>query len=205
MLAGILISLLIPLMLANKLTKLAHDRWANLLQFGDVVIDATVGNGNDTLALAKMVSATGWVHGFDLQAVALEQTRSLLSSHANVTLYHASHAEMLSHVPSQLHGRIQLIAFNLGYLPHGDHAQTTQVESTIIALQASAELLAPGGWISVLGYRGHPGGESECTAVRELFDAWNWPFEVQESGAVLRPGPAWFLVQKPAERTGFGV
>jgi predicted methyltransferase len=181
---------------APKLTVLAHDRWAKLLYPGAVAIDATVGNGHDTLSLLNLVGPTGWVHGFDTQAVALERTRALVANHANVSLHHASHAEMLSHVPPDHVGKVQLVVFNLGYLPHGDYRQTTQPASTRAALLASAELLAPGGWISVLAYRGHPGGESERHAVQELVSEWGWENEVQDSGSPTRPGPTWFLVRK---------
>ena len=181
---------------APKLTVLAHDRWAKLLTPGAVAIDATVGNGHDTRALLNLVGPTGWVHGFDTQAVALERTRTLVVNHPNVSLHHASHAEMQPHIPPQHVGKVQLVVFNLGYLPHGDHTHTTQPASTRTALQASAELLTPGGWISVLAYRGHPGGEAERSTVQELVSSWDWEVEVQDSGSVVRPGPTWFLVQK---------
>jgi predicted methyltransferase len=181
---------------APKLTVLAHERWAKLLHPGAVAIDATVGNGHDTLALLNLVGHSGWVHGFDTQAVALESTRRLVGDHANVSLHHASHAEMLAHITPEHVGKVQLVVFNLGYLPHGDHTQTTQPASTRAALQASAELLAPGGWISVLAYRGHPGGEAERSAVQEVVSSWGWDAEVQDSGNPARPGPTWFLVRK---------
>ena len=181
-----------------KLTTVAHQRWAKLLQPGAVAIDATVGNGHDALRLLNLVGPTGWVHGFDTQALALDRTRLLLASHANFSLHHASHADMLSHIPPEHVGQVQLVVFNLGYLPQGDREATTQPASTRAALQVSAELSAPGGWLSVLAYRRHPGGDEERRAVEEVVSSWSWYAEVQDSGSPTRPGPTWFLVRVPS-------
>ncbi len=58
---------------------------------GDTVVDATAGNGNDTLYLANLVGATGRVYSFDIQAQAIENTAALLAKHDNVTLIHDGH------------------------------------------------------------------------------------------------------------------
>ena len=38
---------------------------------GDIVVDATLGNGHDTLFLAKLVGESGRVYGFDVQEHAI--------------------------------------------------------------------------------------------------------------------------------------
>ena len=43
---------------------------------GDYVVDATIGNGYDTLFLAKLVKESGHVFGFDIQEQALINTKS---------------------------------------------------------------------------------------------------------------------------------
>lgn len=48
---------------------------------GDTVVDATVGNGKDTLFLAKLVGIQGTVYGFDIQRIALEKAKSYLTEH----------------------------------------------------------------------------------------------------------------------------
>lgn len=57
--------------------------WKHVLRKGDVVIDATCGNGHDTLALLRMVAdetgGGGCVYAMDIQKVALESTSVLLS------------------------------------------------------------------------------------------------------------------------------
>lgn len=55
--------------------------WKKIVQKGDIVIDATCGNGHDTLALVKMVAdklGKGRVYGMDIQQSAIDSTSSLL-------------------------------------------------------------------------------------------------------------------------------
>lgn len=57
--------------------------WEKVIQKGDMVIDATCGNGNDTLAMLKMVmddsdDCDGYVYAMDIQRDAIESTSSLL-------------------------------------------------------------------------------------------------------------------------------
>ena len=45
------------------------------LKEGDVAVDFTMGNGNDTLFLSKAVGENGRVYAFDIQMEALDSTR----------------------------------------------------------------------------------------------------------------------------------
>jgi tRNA A58 N-methylase Trm61 len=131
-------------------------------------VDATVGNGHDTLFLAETVGASGRVFGFDIQAEALQAARRRLEAanlEGRVTLFAESHHRMADCLPAEVHGRIKAVMFNLGYLPHGDHAIITRPETTVPALDAAARLLAPGGMMSAVLYTGHPGGPEESEAV----------------------------------------
>ena len=97
---------------------LARDALLRAVQPGDTVVDATMGNGHDTLFLAEQVGPEGRVYAFDIQESAVESTRSLLEEHAmsgRVTLLCRSHAEMAETVPSGLAAAV----FNLGWLPGG--------------------------------------------------------------------------------------
>ena len=59
---------------------LANDVHRALIQPGDTVVDATLGNGGDTCSLASLVGENGCVIGFDIQAEAVEKTRMKLAS-----------------------------------------------------------------------------------------------------------------------------
>jgi predicted methyltransferase len=138
---------------------------------GDAVIDATAGNGVDTLFLAQTVGSKGVVFAFDVQEAALERTRLRLADAqrtdqlAPVTLVRAGHERMSELVPSELHGRIRAVMFNLGYLPGADESVVTMPETTVAAMGAAFHLLAPGGVLTAVLYPGHPGGDTEAAAV----------------------------------------
>lgn len=141
---------------------------APVIKPGDIVIDATVGNGYDTLFLANAVGSTGQVLGFDVQPQALENTRLMLEQHnvrQRVTLFLHNHADLADCIPPAGKRRIRSVMFNLGYLPRGNKSVITQASSTLTALDAVLPHLRPGGVISIVAYRGHPGGEQETEAV----------------------------------------
>jgi predicted methyltransferase len=141
------------------------------VQPGETVVDATVGNGTDTLFLAETTGTGGVVFGFDIQEVALVKTRQRLQDSASrgpraeVSLLLVSHALMAEHIPAAMHGQVAAIMFNLGYLPGADHTVVTRPGSTIAALDASLTLLRPGGVLTLVLYTGHPGGPEEAEAV----------------------------------------
>ena len=165
--------------------------WAQLLMQdrlhpGDAALDATAGNGHDTLFLARLVGETGHVWAFDVQETAVLETRRRLGEadvlHAAVI--HAGHETMSQHVPVEFHGRLRGIMFNLGYLPGSDKSVITRTETTLSALTAAIELLAPGGLLTVAVYPGHEGGADEQRAITEWAAALSSSsYEVQ----LLRP------------------
>lgn len=140
---------------------------------GDTVVDATVGNGVDTLFLAKLAGPHGTVFGFDIQEQALANARARLekelagAANGQIHLHCRSHAEMLDAVPAEQHGRVAAVTFNLGYLPGADHAVITTPASTLPALEASLTLLRKGGVVTAVLYSGHEGGQEETSAVMD--------------------------------------
>jgi tRNA1(Val) A37 N6-methylase TrmN6 len=151
-----------------SLVDTAHNLLRDILQPGDIVIDATVGNGHDTLFLAEQVSPSGQVYGFDIQLAAIESTREKFRQHPLsdcLTLLHASHTDMADKIPAHLHGKINAIMFNLGYLPGGDKSVITLAESTLSALTIASQILTENGVITLLAYPGHQGGDVETDQV----------------------------------------
>ncbi|CAL1409391.1 unnamed protein product [Linum trigynum] len=157
----------------KKATEVAHLVWRRVVQPGDTVVDATCGNGHDTLEMVKMVadeSGRGRVYGLDIQKDALDTTSSLLNEslspreRALVKLSGICHSRMEEIVPEN--SPVRLVAFNLGYLPGGNKNIITVPQTTRLALDAAKRiLLAPGGLISLVVYVGHPGGRDELEAV----------------------------------------
>lgn len=146
---------------------------AERLGAGGIAVDATAGNGVDTLFLARAAGARGRVYAFDVQQSALERTRQRLAAEtgdgalAPVTLVHAGHERMAASIPDSDHGRLAAVMFNLGYLPGGDPALITRPDTTLAALEAALALLAPGGIMTAVLYPGHAGGEAEAEAVAQ--------------------------------------
>lgn len=143
---------------------LCHHFLRERLEPGDRAIDATCGNGKDTLLLARLTGPTGRVWAFDIQAEALARTRQLLATAAEtarVSLHEMGH-EHLGEIVDQ---PVQAVIFNLGYLPGGEMSVVTRPASTVAALGQAAELLAPRGLILVAIYTGHEGAKEEEEAV----------------------------------------
>jgi hypothetical protein len=153
-----------------SLVNVAHNLIRDVLQPGDIVIDATVGNGHDTLFLVEQVGPSGWVFGFDIQQAAIDSTRTKAGAHCKMlpeclTLLHASHTDMAEKIPVHYHGKISAIMFNLGYLPGGDKSIITQTDSTLTAINIASRLLSSNGIITILAYPGHHGGDLETIQV----------------------------------------
>ena len=161
---------------------------------GDLVVDATCGNGLDTLLLAELAGEGGRVWGFDLQPLAIAATRELLEREgrlSGVELVQAGHERLSEFVPAGITAAV----FNLGYLPGGDNSLVTCPGSTVSALGQAASLLKREGIITVSLYTGHPGGPEEALAV-ETWGASLAPrnFNVWCSRQLNRPGTAPYLV-----------
>lgn len=187
-----------------SLPETAHGIIREYLQRGDTAIDATVGNGHDTVFLAETVGATGQVYGFDIQAQALQVTRQRLRQQgldARATLFEVSHAAMVQYIPGQLHGGIKAIMFNLGYLPGADKTLITQTQSTLQAIDAACQLLTIAGVITVLAYPGHAGGDAETRSLtvwlRQL-DAGQFFVETLYSHHHQETAPRLFVIKKTA-------
>ena len=138
-------------------------------------VDATAGNGNDTLYLADAVGASGRVWAFDVQEPALRRTAARLNTAglaARVTLVHAGHETVGAALPGD--ENIHAAMFNLGFLPGSDRSVTTSVATSIAALDALSQRMVPGGVISVHCYHGHAGGAVEGEAVAAWLAALPW-------------------------------
>jgi predicted methyltransferase len=155
--------------LITKTTVWAMEIVGRYVNAGDTVIDGTMGNGHDTLALAKLVGPEGRVIAFDIQPMALENTKALLEAegmkdHPGIRLILDSNANVKNYVEPGEAG-IAAILFNLGYLPGGDKTVTTTKEETLRAVSDAVELVKPGGLVAAVLYSGHEQGAEEKQAL----------------------------------------
>ena len=139
--------------------EMAHDFLAQVITKDDTVVDATMGNGHDTLFLAKLAKQ---VYAFDIQEQALEKTNQRLQAAGltNVQLILQGH-ETVDQFVSELKAAI----FNLGYLPSAEKSIITRPHTTIEALEKRCHMLVRGGRIAIMIYYGHEGGDLEKDAV----------------------------------------
>jgi len=147
-----------------------HNLIDSYIKKNDIVIDATIGNGNDTLYLCKTVTS-GKVFGFDIQKKAINSTKNLLDNNNcwNYELFLDSHSNMSKYL-SSYSGKVSLVLFNLGYLPNGDKSITTNYETTIKAIEESFKLIHNMGMILVVVYPGHDNGKLESIKIHEYLD-----------------------------------
>jgi 16S rRNA C1402 N4-methylase RsmH len=173
------------------------------LDVGDHAIDATVGNGHDTLFLSEQVGMAGKVFGFDIQQQAIDATLSKLeSNHSfnNTQLFQISHSKMKHYIPTQYHRKIKVIMFNLGYLPGSDKTVITSADSTLLALNQSVSLLAPSGIIAIIAYPGHQGGDEETRQIKEWCHRLSTEQYTDQTfySSDKKTAPILFIIQKAA-------
>lgn len=181
-------------------TELAWTLLRGAIHDGDLVIDATAGNGHDTVFLAGCVGENGRVLAFDVQQAAIRSAServAIAGFSSRVDFHQASHASMACHAPP---GSVAVVMFNLGYLPGEDHQLTTESAETLAALEAAALVLKPGGIISVVCYPGHEAGAGESAAVEVWMNSRStdgWRVAKYSMLGTLRPAPFLLVASSP--------
>jgi hypothetical protein len=143
----------------------AKKYWTKQVRPGDCIIDATCGNGHDTLFLCSLLQGQGELIAIDIQETALENTAFRLQTlslelQTTVRLVKGCHATLPKTSKSP-----HLIVYNLGYLPGGDKSATTRTETTLESIQCALHILGTQGAISIMCYPGHEEGRKETQQV----------------------------------------
>lgn len=149
----------------TSITQWQHEILALHLPKEGLYVDATMGNGHDTLFLCHLAGKKGAVYAFDIQPAALTNTRALLEKEnalEKVSLILDSHAHMEKYLERE---SADAILFNCGYLPGGDHHLATQPETTVQAICAGLKILKSRGVLSLCLYSGGDTGFEEKNAV----------------------------------------
>ncbi len=177
---------------------IAADVLSRVIQPGDTVIDATLGNGHDTVMLAQLVGKSGHVIGFDIQADAVERT-ALRLQEEHLLERCELHAVGHQHIAEYVTSPVRAAAFNLGWLPGGNKSVTTLWETTHTAISAALALLEKGGVCTICAYPGHAEGDRERFALMD----WLTTLRPQEYNVLhhrfLNAGPGapeCFVIQK---------
>jgi SAM-dependent methyltransferase len=181
-----------------RVTDFAHQALRQTVQPGDWAVDATVGNGHDTLFLAQLVGPTVRVVGFDIQATALAVAARRVAGHSQVSLHHCGHECLNQLIPPEAQGQLAGVMFNLGYLPGAPKDIVTRTVSTLSALNQALDNLKIGGMVTMVIYPGHPGGEQEANAVRDLVRALPGAFSATHAARLnaTHPAPELLVIER---------
>jgi len=168
------------------------------LHDGMTAVDCTVGNGHDTLFLAEQAGQGGKVYGFDVQASAIEATQKKINEHvgiAPVELFLKGHENLKACVDEP----VDLVVYNLGYLPRHDKSITTMTDTTLESVKQAMEIIKPGGVVSVIAYPGHDEGANELAGLSKfLREIDQTEFDVLKSEFINQKNrpPILFLIEK---------
>ena len=106
-----------------QMVERVHQIIEEYVREGDVVVDATVGNGWDTLKLCQQVGESGKVYGFDIQKEAIQKTRERLEK---AGVYERTELICCSHAKAQAYVKEPIKAF-MASIPSG-WGQITRME-----------------------------------------------------------------------------
>ena len=194
----------------SGLLRVNHALLSLAVRAGDTAIDATCGNGWDSLYLGRLVglggqAAAGRLVCIDLQQEALAATRGRLEAEfgqgvvsSRIELVLGSHAE-LPHAAEK--ESVAALCYNLGYLPGGgDKTVTTQAESTLqsLRLATSSGMIRRDGLITVMAYRHAPAEEEQVRAfLHQLsFREWDVSYHRGLHGGGETQGPVLYSVRR---------
>lgn len=149
----------------SQITSWCHTVIQSLAPEGGLYIDATMGKGNDTLFLCRLAGERGRVLAFDIQEEALRATKELLCGYqmenrARLILDGHEHMDQYADRESA-----DVICFNFGYLPGGDHSIATRPETSVDAVRSGLDILKSGGMMSLCIYSGGDTGFEEKRAL----------------------------------------
>ena len=150
-----------------NMIKVARKLLVDKVKLANVIMDATCGNGFDTLFLAENADANSKIFAFDIQSEAIKSSKILLAENKlsdKVTWICDNHINFEQYVSN----KIDIVVLNLGYLPSGDKNCTTTATTTSILLEKLILNLNVGGVIAITAYPGHSEGQAENIKLREF-------------------------------------
>jgi len=151
----------------------SHWLFNNYLENKNILVDATCGNGNDTLFLANKIDSNGKLFAFDIQKEAINNTKQKIEEkelNINIDYINDGHENIDKYVNEKIDG----IIYNLGFLPGSKKEIKTEQETTISSLNKTLDILAKGGLIVVVIYSEHEGGSEEKAAVMKFAGKLNY-------------------------------
>ncbi|XMB66836.1 class I SAM-dependent methyltransferase [Mycoplasmatota bacterium zrk1] len=172
-----------------RIIPFAHKVASEYLKQDSTIVDATCGNGNDTIFLYKLVP-NGHVYAFDIQSKAIENTKKRIKSN-NVSVINDSHENISNYV-----NNVDLVMFNLGYLPNSNSNITTTHQVTIRALENILPILNRNGLVIIVVYTGHENGMLESIKLEGFIDTLSSEYSVSKYEILNKKNPPYVLIIK---------
>ena len=144
-----------------------HWVWKSHIKKEATVLDATLGNGHDSIFILKEIlnAGTGKLYAIDIQKEAIDSTlKNMQKASLNEFLIGQFHPIKACHSTIdqiEIPENFDLIVYNLGYLPGADKGITTLSETTLISIKKALLKLSAFGMITITLYPGHDEGEVE--------------------------------------------
>lgn len=181
-----------------SISDLSHIFIQNLTDGCGIYVDATAGNGYDTLFIAKMLKEDGFIYSFDISEKAVFNTQKLLCDNdiksENIKIINDSHENIDKYIADK---KITAAIFNLGYLPNSDKNTATVAKSTICALEKILNMLADKGVVTICSYIGHDNREEDSAVSSYLLSLDKKAYEISRTEMINRVGaPVLYLIIK---------
>lgn len=154
----------------SQITNWCHKIMKSCVEENGIYVDATMGNGHDTKFLCELAGLSGHVYAFDIQDMALVNTKKRLEEAGlleRATLIKDSHEKMRAYLEGK---KPDLICFNFGYLPGGDHQLATKADTSLKAIEEGLDLLKHGGFMCLCIYSGKDTGYDEKDKIKAYLE-----------------------------------
>ena len=155
-------------MITSDIVKRVHEL-ALEVEKKDIAIDATVGNGYDTLFLAEHFNN---VIGIDIQPLAIKRSKEKTKDLSNVELY----LDDFNNIKNYKYANT--IIFNLGFLPGSNRKVKTQDYTSNLAILNAYEILD--GIMLIACYIQHEGGYNEYLTLCETLKENSIDFKLED-------------------------
>lgn len=184
----------------NNVTSVIKLIARNKVKKNGVIIDATLGNGNDILYLLKLLDEDGFAYGFDVQKLAIENTKIKLKEidSRKYLLINDGHENIDKYIKE----KINFVVYNLGYLPKSNHKIITKPETTVLSIKKSMDLLEVGGCICIASYISHDNGHEYnhlCKFIEKIDQSIYNVLEINFINQINSP-PHLFVIERRKEK-----
>lgn len=147
--------------------------WALSCKRKKIAIDATCGNGHDSLFLSKLFET---VYSFDIQELAIKRAKERLKDCDNVTLIHDTFEHITNYITS-----FDFVLFNLGFLPGSNRKVKTSDSNSPQAILNAYQKLRPEGLVVICCYTMHEDGLEEFLAILSILETNKINYKIRDT------------------------